>query len=166
MRRFLTAALLAAIAGVASACSGPAGTTPSGTASPRTSAAAASQSAATGNTAEICAAANTLVNSNDLAALGRQFTTLATAGQLNNAETAAAARTAIRTQAGTWAQQLGELQQRATDPALAKSLGTLATSLTTLGTEEYLSGVKTVEDAGTAILTLGTGLDTLTKSCA
>jgi hypothetical protein len=173
MRRFLTAAFLVALVSASSACAGSTGTTASpgsspavgATAAPPASASAPAGAAVAGNSKEICTAANTLISDSSLDALGRQLGTLATAHQMNNADVQAAAEDAIKTQAGTWAQQLTELQGQADDPGLRTTLGELSTALTALASKESLAGVKSVEQAGMAVLTLGSGLDNLKKAC-
>ncbi|MEU4622022.1 hypothetical protein AB0G04_18865 [Actinoplanes sp. NPDC023801] len=175
MRRFLTAAFLVTIVSATGACTGSAG----GTASPGTSTATGAPAAApsasvsapgggtavAGNSKEVCTAAKTLINDSDLDALGQQLGNLVTAHRTNNADARAAAETAVRTQAGTWAQQLADLQKQADDPGLRTTLGDLSTALTALGSKESLADVNSAEQAGLAILTLGTGLDNLKKAC-
>ena len=166
MRRFLTAALLVALATTAGACTDSDGSSGSPASPGASSAAAASSSTSSaGNTKEICAAVNTLVNDADLDGLGKQLGAIGTARRLKNAEAETAAKNGIKTQAATWAKQLGDLRQRATDPALQSALGDLATALTTVGTDEYLAKIPGVEDAAMAIAALSPGLDAVKKIC-
>lgn len=171
MRRFLTAAFLVAIVGTGGACASTDDTATPGAsagASAGTSSAAApsaSATAAAGNTKEICAAAVTLVNEADINAFGRNLGALAAARQMKNAEAETTAKNAIKTQAGLWAKQLGDLGQRADDPALRTTLGTFATALTAVATDEALAGVKSVEDAGAVVAKLSPSIDALTKAC-
>ncbi len=166
MRRFLTAAFLVAIVGTSGACASTDDTaTPGASAGTSSAAASASATAAAGNTKEICDAAKTLVNDADLNAFGRNLSALATARQTKNAEAEATAKNAIKTQAGQWAKQLGDLGQRADDPALRSTLGTFAAALTTVGTDESLAGITSVEQAGAVVAKLSPSIDALTKAC-
>ncbi|GIE28449.1 hypothetical protein Ait01nite_014940 [Actinoplanes italicus] len=173
MRRFLTATCLVALVSTTGACAGTTGTTTSpgaspaigATAAPPASAPASAGTATAGNSQAVCTSAKTLINDSDLDALGQQLGALATAHQTKNADAQATAEKAIKNQAGTWAQELGQLQQQADDPGLRTTLGELSTSLTALASTESLDGVKSVEQAGLTVLTLGTGLDKLKKAC-
>jgi hypothetical protein len=126
---------------------------------------APSAAAPIGNTTSTCTAVKTFVNDDSLDPFGRQLGSLVTARELANAEAEKVATNGIRTVTGTWAAQLIEFQQGADDPALRTALGTLATSLTTLGSPEYLAGVKTFEDAGRAISMIDPGLTAVEKIC-
>nr|GID87250.1 hypothetical protein Ade03nite_61740 [Actinoplanes derwentensis] len=97
--------------------------------------------------------------------LGRQLGDLTTAHLMANADAVQVQTTGIRTVSGTLAAQLSEFQQRADDPALRAALGTLVTSLTTLGSQENLAGVKTLEDAGRAITPVSSSLNEVEKIC-
>jgi hypothetical protein len=166
MRRFLTAALLVAIVGASGACAESAKDPVSpGTSSAPVGASSPSASADAGNTKQICTAVKTLVSDENLNALGKNLGTLATARQLKDAQLEATAKTAIQTQAGASAKQLNDLQQQATDPTLKSALGAVAVALTTLGANETLAGINSVEDAAKAITTLGSASDALSKAC-
>jgi hypothetical protein len=172
MRRFLTAAFLVAIVGAGGACTEPAkNTVPPGTVPPGTSGAPAvasspSASADVGNTKQVCTAVKTLVSDENLDALGKNLGTLATARRLKDAQLEATTKTAIQTQAGASAKQLNDLQQQATDPTLKSALGAVAVALTTLGTDQTLAGINSVEDAAKAINALGSASDSLSKACS
>jgi hypothetical protein len=166
MRRFLTAAFLVAIVGAGGACAESAkNTVPPGTSSAPAVSSSPSASADAGNTKQICTAVKTLVSDENLDALGKNLGTLATARQLKDAQLEATAKTAIQTQASASARQLNDLQQQATDPALKSALGAVAAALTTLGANETLAGINTVEDAAKAINALGSASGALSKAC-
>jgi hypothetical protein len=163
----MSAMVLVVVLGVGGACSSSTGDTASPGASGPSSAAASPASSATPstNTKETCAAAKTMVSDTDVDTFTKRFGALITARQLKNADAEAAAKTGIQTTAGTWARQLGELGQRADDPALRTALGNLATALTTISTNESLAGVHTFEDAARLAGVLSDALDALTKAC-
>ncbi|SDT50755.1 hypothetical protein [Actinoplanes derwentensis] len=164
MRLFLTAALLIMVAGTTSACSEPT----ADTAAPATTTAVApspSAAAPIGNTVSMCTAVTTMMSQATLDGLGRQLGDLTTAHLMANADAVQVQTTGIRTVSGTLAAQLSEFQQRADDPALRAALGTLVTSLTTLGSQENLAGVKTLEDAGRAITPVSSSLNEVEKIC-
>jgi hypothetical protein len=168
MRRFLTAAFLVAIVGGSGACAESAkdAVLPGTSSAPAVSVSSSpAASADVGNTKQVCAAVKTLVSDENLDALGKNLGTLATARQLKNAQLEATAKTAIQTQAGASAKQLNDLQQQATDPTLKSALGAVAVALTTLGANETLAGINTVEDAAKVITTLGSASDSLSKAC-
>ncbi|GAA2366699.1 hypothetical protein [Dactylosporangium salmoneum] len=166
MQRFMSVLGLVLVLG-AGACSDSSGDTAAGAPSDSATAAAAAPSVTpAGNSKEICTAATTLVNNADVDTLTKQFGALITARQTKNAAAEATAKKAIQDQAGTWSHQLGELQQRATDPALRTALGTLVTALTTLSADDSLAGVRSFEDAARIAGPLADAVNALQKACA
>jgi hypothetical protein len=99
------------------------------------------------NTAQICDKAGSVVTEETGKALGIQVGLMLIARQAKKPADEAAAKAKIKAQADDWAKQLRDLAKTAADPALATALNATADALAKLGSDEYLSSIKSVADA-------------------